>query len=1552
MSLLDLFAGTTTTARGGRPANSNAGRPGSVTSRSSGGSRRRRDMSEDVPGIHATCEEDRKLFTNCVSQVQRNLKAHLNSPRTLHTLASYYTKTDPYIEDRPFCVSLSCATFLFHIQMARISVMDVDIYVQLISQVMAQIPDDEKLTHPFIQQVLRDHVFGLPSPTCRGGAHCVVLVPPPQYRAFATLTTSLLALGVVPLDIVYQFQDQLESYCSSASPIVANRALALFVHNLPEVRIDEQITALQYVLQTKPQKINVDFLMACYERLQRASPDPANGPAFGRAIAIHCSELFLRFRSPVRREYVERYLYPSLCHPDMADFLAIPATRQHLLKELLSLCTPDMGTANPYYLCICALMQKAFDHEIDGALEVVTLISCQMPHAAYVTAVLAVDSHMSVSLFAKVVIALARGAGLAMTGREVPDEVAASINKRRTSVYNVLFLLREVVRNCSMTSSRRASEMLKALRVAVAIPTIEALGKLSSEAFEGQCDIMVDPQLLCAELAMVLHGQHIEEAMDSSVAYFKDVTSQCTFCGMQRSEALLCPVNGTVHVCGHSSVSRVLSSLAECAGSKALEEKLVKYLHDPAMQMESSVHFLLYHILANAGQYRTTLFLSLEPYIRNTLLTLVNVDRGTARGLVSSELKANVLMLHVKVAMLLTTSIDPSYLESILRVFSEMKLRNNHDALALWFMGNLLLRNCKGNIDILPTDPHENNYCVDFPGCAPTSSTCADNAQLVLKLLDRAHTFSPETRKLVGCCVCKLIQDFNMQTPNIVSALLSSHGFIPVGLVSLSELALPVGQGSTFWSFFLQQMKTSAPARTSFMVTLAKSMARRFRITNPADAVSVAGLEATGHPYTVMMYEAMKRSPALTRVVLFMVSNWMKQPGHTPGKFVCLVYITVQLINVILGRGDGGSCVELEAETGQDRFQFKESVQRAAKLLKAQQGRLEKLMPAARRNSPEFAQLVHKLQCSAVRCVARTNGEHPPEEVDYEEGEMTTFPVYQTPANTTVTALQELHQAADDSVFDANDYMEVDDDGGHHFVESVDLGSAHNTLISKSHNASTDPFTVGSTLVSNIASSSSPLEQPPSILKSGTRRNPAAPPTYSVVTDAEVRRVDDHLTRSCAREVQADDESGSIAVLQRPKPVSTPAQRTRSHDKSTTAPHDRSIGTSPVFLDKPTHTVDMHTPPIEGKHQPGRVTSGRGSAWQEPDLIAYIQGDETPIEERQVPQLQASAAQESGVVLPSGLVLEYLRTHQALDSLRHELNQLEQGDPQMMTTANRDAIRYAEQGAVAVQHATMEVTVEGRVNNYCRPHDSTQLAAGRTVRLPVHMISTIAHQTSYSTAPYQQGAVSASHNIVDGEDPIDPVSDADTHSKRRRTEEGQDQDRQAVSNTSATAAEPNLRGRNFFLHQNQAEHLHSALQDIRHMQKQQNGIDKLIQQQQQSRVPGNEENYSPTRRNPLVDPQGTALSPATPYGQVVLPTCFVEQRNDTAIRELRQVMGAHNPNDKRLSRGGKTCNAGGSSGKLSEGEVNNTSSSAWWTEMSSAPMPTYAADPQYSMELF
>ncbi|RNF26662.1 uncharacterized protein Tco025E_01060 [Trypanosoma conorhini] len=1500
--------------------------------------------------LETTPEEDKRLFVRCVEQVQRQLKPSINSPSTLHTLASYYTREEPYVEGRPFCVSLSYATFLFHMQMARVSESDVQLYVQLINGVLAQISDDARMTHPFVLRVLRDAVFGLPSPTCVGGAHCVALMPPLQYRAFAYLATSLVDLGAVPVEILYQWQDKLEALCNASSPLVANRALTLIVRTAGTIRMDEQVAALHYVLKTKPRKMNVDFLLACYERLKRAVPEPVRGPAYGRALSIHCSELFLRFRSPIRREYVERFLYPSLSGPDMQSLVQIPATRQHLCGELLRQCTPGMSPSNPYYLCLCAIMQWAFEDEIDGAVEMVELINCQMPHAAYFAATLAVDTRMSVAMFAKTIIALVRGAGLAMTGRDVADDVATAL-QNRTSVYSVLFLLREVVRSCSITASRRATDMHKALHIAVPEKTVEALGKLAMEAFDDLTEATVDPQLICAELAMVLHQLHIDEAMDAAVAHLRDVTALCIFCGLGRGASPVCSVNGTMHMTGQASVGRVLTTLAECAGMASVEGKLIQLLRDPATQMDSAVHFLLFHILSHAGQHRNTLFQALEPYIRSTLTTLLSADRASSAGLIGSQQKANVLMLHVKLVVLLANALEPSYVESILRVFCEVRLRSNHDALSLWYMANLLLRQGKGNVELLPTDPAENNYCVDFPSCAPMCNTTADNAQQLLKIIDRSHSFSDETRKLVGCCVCKLIQDFNVQAPNIVGTLLTPFGFVPLGIQPLSEYALPIGASSTFWSFFLHQMKSSAPARIAFMTTLAKSISQRFRIAAPADAVTIDGTEATGHLFAVMMYEAMKRNPPLTRVVLHTISQWVKQPQHPPGRFACLLYICAQLLTVVVQRGTGREAVELAAETKQDMSQFADAVTKATAVVRGQLPRLAQLGPLVRQENAAFYQLLHRLHHKTRRLVEEATGERWDEGSSVFSDEIDTAgaSVEGLTGGASVAEggrdaylLDTLQQPGDNSVF-GDDCMEGDE------ADSPVQLSA----LRQENQAVYDPLLQEEQRQRRLEEEAVLPLAPKAPLSSKKEQSTMTSPASSVVSVRERRprevsfvSVDGAEAANAALAAAAAGPRGEL-----PLPIVRPTRGADGAKPAVEAHVPRALesrgvqtsyqewqgggGSGLVETSSSTRageaapTADAGNSQEESCRQLRRESTvvksssgnndGAADSWREPDLD---EEEEEPIDNLALPILQASTPHVDGVAVPSGLVLEYLATHQAAKSVLHELQQFER---ELRTTRAQAAEAVAagannydepHQGRVfataAPSHTTiLPVTMERRPNNYSVPHATYAPAPSKTVMTRLTMIQT-------SEKPKQHEAQSG----------LQDDNKSSVH-KRRRVE-GESRGAELMGNEAQkammqTPAAKLGTGVQFFLQQG----VSSVIKDLGGMQKQLETLTSAM---------------TPNK----CDTTAAPLNQTTPYGQVVIPECFVEQKNDTAMREIRQVMGAHNPNDSRLSTAGRRKIRG--SGGLSTGEAEN--SAAWWDEKSSAPMPKFAADPQYSMELF
>lgn len=1450
--------------------------------------------------LHSTVPQgssaDRNFFSNCVMQVQRNLKAAATAPSLLHTLGSYYTRSDPYIDGRPFCVSLSFATFLFHMQMSRISIADTELYVQLVANVLSQLSSQELPNHPFIRMVLHDRIFGLPSPTCTGSAHCVALAAPHQYRAFRTMVTALIAMDVVPMDITREFHERLYTLCEAASPLVSNRSLGLLIKTMREVELSEQAEALRLVLTSERTKMNVDYILACFERLKRIAIDPVNCPAFVAALCIHCSEIFLRFRSPIRREYVATYLYPSLVRSDMARYLRVPEARHHLLRQLLRLCTPGLSSSNPYYLCVCALIHSCLDNETDGALEMLDLVNSHMPHAAYFIAALAVDTQMSVPMFCKMMMLLFRGAGMAMVGRNM-DEVAETISESASSVYNVLYTLREVVRSCSMAGSNRSAEMLNSLRLAMPIAGVEQLGRSAIEAFDGQRDAAVDPQLLCAEIAMVLHFEHLDEAVDACVSFFKDATRQCPECGMQNSAALICPVTHALHVAGQTSAGRVLSTLSECAGSKKLHNRLIQYLQFPESQADSAVHALVFYIISHAEANTKAIYDALEPYIRGTLLSL------TTRSRITSEQRANILMLHVKLISLFPERIAEDYYDSVVKVLSDIPLTSNHDGLSVWYMANVLIRHSGKHLELLPTDPLENNCCIDYPGCAPANNECAFNAQRVLKILDKAHHFSDEMSKLVGCCVCRLIQDFNLQAPNIVGMLLSSFGFMTPGLTSVAKFALPIGEHSTFWSFFLQQMRSSAPARTAFMAALAKGIGRRFRIERPSAAVTIRSPEETSHLFALMMFESIKRSPTLSRVVLFMMSNWMKQKGHPPGKFACLVYACTQLLGVIAYRSQGSSAVESEAETAADRQTFSDVIDRAVNDLQRVQPRLEKLIQVTSQSgeNPVFTHLLKRIDkklcftCAAVNGVSLELLEESDSDVLYD-----VLPLQEDANEGSVNAdqagLEQGDGEGDGVPLSLHDLTNEADDA---YVYEALPNQQRSAVAPHEQQQLNSPHRL-------------PLDTEATTSKGNQRR----------LVDREVAHTEEvDASSSLTGKENTDLTQIGPSVTQTYHSGTADISTSNSGvDKSVTVPFAQSVGTSPI---------QVSSSPVD---DPLKSTddSATGGSWYEPSIFEWS-GDGRP----------STSSQQGGnpiqeAPIPSSIALEYLKNHQSMDSLRQEMAQ--------MGFSSRHSELF--QGQVVPQYtsepATVMVTVPGKPNNYTQPHLPGHVAPNYTVLAPILMNSTSSngvpgapgmwprvHLDASFTTPAEPGGV------VDGESPLPPMSESEPEpeAKRSRLEPSP-----AIASGFLGAQPP--QGMLQFLQRQQTGHHSAVLRELR------NSF-------------GPEEEH-PGRKE--VERSGVSLAPPpllshsangyeSPHsGQMPIPACLIEQNNDTAIQELRQAMGGLEVNtDGRPSAG--RGSKGGARRSKANGKERSTSS-AWWAEVSAVPMPNYATDPQYSMELF
>jgi hypothetical protein len=391
-------------------------------------------------------------------------------------------------------------------------------------------------------------------------------------------------------------------------------------------------------------------------------------------------------------------------------------------------------------------------------------------------------------------------------------------------------------------------------------------------------------------------------------------------------------------------------------------------------------------------------------------------------GTTDSYLKANVMLFHAKVMASLSNSIDALYVQSTLKVFAELTLRSNHDALVLWYIGNYLLRHGKSNVELLPADPAETNYCANFPGCAPDSAVAADNAQTILQLIDRAHNFSDQMRRMTGCCVCRLIQDFNVQTMNIVSSLLSPYGLVSATMDSVAELGLPVGPQTNFWTFFMNQMKKSSPARTAFLAAFAKSTAARFRNNTPVNSITLDHVESTGHVFAVMMHEAMRRNPHLAQGISHVLAKWMQQPKHSQGKSLCLIYLVTEVAFVLRDRRHHA---EVTSETEEDLRLFSEAIAGAASALSAQLPRLLHMVSTTGQSNETFTRMVRKVH-RRIRGLLADLGDRPIEAMPFDDdlGKVDDRDVVAADQ----VSLAALENPSDNDIFDNSGYGELDGD--------------------------------------------------------------------------------------------------------------------------------------------------------------------------------------------------------------------------------------------------------------------------------------------------------------------------------------------------------------------------------------------------------------------------------------------------------------------------------------------------------------------------------------------
>ena len=898
-----------------------------------------------------------KQLEKAAEHIQSNLKTAVHTAE-LDALASYFTLTEPHVRGVPFCVALSRATFLFHLQMERVLESDVDVYVELIGKVCALISAPR---HPFADVVLRTDVFGIAG----ASGHAVVLLPVQQYAAMAHLASELVIREAVPADISAVWRHRLEQYSAVRSPLVSLRSQLLAVKTSELNNNPEDLSELQRVIQTRPTRMNVDLLLLCYERLQRLVPDASQGGAHGRALSILSSDIFLKLRSPIRKHYVEHYLYPSLASPDTSHFLDNEGTRRHMSTLLLRQCTPGMQPGSPYYMCLCAIIQRDLVEELNGAMELVSLMEYQMPHAAYFISALAMDVHMAQGVLIKMLMLLNRGAAHVMAQRDpLGDPIAAVVNNRTTMVYNILFCLRAIARQCVATDSKRASELQAELRAAVSPATVQALGSFAAQAFEGRCDISIEPQLLCAELGMFLHDSGVDDAIEACVEHFKTASSTCHHCGGPRYTTLVCHVTGGAHLSDRSAMARVLSTVSDCSGGQAVQSKLVSLLRSRETNMLPATHYLVHHIVFNAGQHRAHLLSGLEPHIRSLLVMVSDADADNS---IPSDSRASVLVLHARLVGLFPQ--DPLQLQSMLKIVLGLTIRCEHDGLSMFWLGHKLLRIGKANVELLALDPVETHYGQDVPGTAPSSYAAADNAQLLLKILLRVHSYSEAMRRLVGCSVCRLIQDFNVQSPNIVSSLLDPIGLLPNTGSSASSYGFPCVPESVFWNFVIRQMKRSAPARTAFVIAATRCVSTRFRHESPTVAVTTRHEDPSSHLFAIGFFTSLRRNAQMARIVSYMLAGWIGMRGHKPGKFVCLLYMCCQLARALVSGINDDLC-----PTEAERSLFNAALQECTEAVRSAIPEA-RLLASAVADNPSFCWLLERVICASCDVAGEPSAE-------------------------------------------------------------------------------------------------------------------------------------------------------------------------------------------------------------------------------------------------------------------------------------------------------------------------------------------------------------------------------------------------------------------------------------------------------------------------------------------------------------------------------------------------------------------------------------------------
>jgi len=714
--------------------------------------------------------------------------------------------------------------------------------------------------------------------------------------------------GAVPVALFEEWAQVLSArFTNARSVLVANRAEQLLVRTVGSVPAEVHRAALHEAVAAVGAVIPLEQLRLLFFRLEACIGEVTHtAPTEDLALIVVVANVFLQYTSPVRRLFVETYLYPALCNQNLQPLLADPSARLHLCDLLLQLIGPSTSNRCPFYLCLCALLQNFLTEATSGAQVLTTLVARSMPHAAHFTATLAADRNMDAECFTNIVLAMSRGLAMSLGQLEhlAEDPVGCMIDNNAGLAYRMIATLRAVVRKIATlpNGNARGSRMLVGLRTALPARSIAVIGQFAEQAFTVANEADADPAtptLLVAEIGTVLHGTNLESALTSLRDFFGESMEVCPFCRKTRASEALCHANGAEHLANAQAKQRMARTVAEeCGGSEAVSTLACELLRQAPLS--PATHRTVFELLRQAGNHQTHMLQAIDQALTFAVEELHGLlsrpDSPCFTDPVVAAQSTSGLVFATRIVSALSCTYSTSapvsegvlhkvqlLIRTLLRVFSEDNRRAmaergsdsglvHHIAMSVWWCCGWLLRRCHTRcVQLKPTAAAANAGSFDS---TKHDVVAAANALAILSALNSVHHVSWYTEKMVGLAVSRLVVDFNLQICNIAEHLLAPHGIQLPDRSTTARFALPTKPCSDLWSFAKHQLRRSGPFRVAFASTIAQCSALRFRgfaaSGDPTAALKANGAESepTAPILFTCVVEAMRQDASLARSVI------------------------------------------------------------------------------------------------------------------------------------------------------------------------------------------------------------------------------------------------------------------------------------------------------------------------------------------------------------------------------------------------------------------------------------------------------------------------------------------------------------------------------------------------------------------------------------------------------------------------------------------------------------------------------------------------------------